>query len=420
MSIVVVGAKSQSMLEEHAEKLAIAVSDLPKVLREVSQRGDVEEVVVLSTCLRTEIYAVVDRFHPGVTQLQEWLGHYSGLPSEKLADELVVAYDDAAVAHLFEVASGIDSAVLGEGEVLGQVKRAFQAAQKEGVLGPVLRQLFKHAIEAGKKARSETSIASGITSMAHAAVELAKVQSNGSLKGKSVLVVGAGEMGTGLAEALSKRASVEEVLIANRTKAKAVQLANNIGAKPLPMAEIPKALESVDVVFLSTVSPKPLLTADSLREATSKRSSPLVIVDTSIPHNVESDAKLIDGIVVLDLSDVSDLAEVGLAHRSGEIASVRKLLGKELLRYQESVAHRGAAPVISALRQRGEDIRQGVLSNFESELSQLDKKQREVVEAMTKRLIATYLHEPTVRLKDASGSAKGERLTEAIRHLFDI
>src|SRR5450755_3261119 len=216
MSVIVVGLEQRQSPLELLERVTVTDSALPKALGRLRDQSNLSEAVILSTCLRTEVYAVVERFHDGVAELQEFLATISGGPVEALAEHLTVRFDDDVTSHLFTVAAGLDSAVLGESEVLGQVRRAWERAQQEQVSGPVLGALFRHAVETGKRVRSETAIARGITSLSHGAVALAATRRSGGLAGARVLVVGAGEMGEGVVRALGGL-DIAGVTVANRT-----------------------------------------------------------------------------------------------------------------------------------------------------------------------------------------------------------
>src|SRR5450631_1772023 len=216
MSVIVVAIEQRRSPLDLLERVAVTERDLPKALGRLRDQSNLSEAVILSTCLRTEVYAVVERFHDGVAELQEFLATISGSPEEVLAEHLTVRFDDDVTSHLFTVAAGLDSAVLGESEVLGQVRRAWERAQQEQVSGPVLGALFRHAVETGKRVRSETAIARGITSLSHGAVALATSRRPGGLDGARVLVVGAGEMGEGVAQALDGH-GIASMVIANRT-----------------------------------------------------------------------------------------------------------------------------------------------------------------------------------------------------------
>ncbi|MGH9066132.1 MAG: glutamyl-tRNA reductase [Acidimicrobiales bacterium] len=419
MSVVVVGLNQRTVSLGVLERMTVSDTALPKALQGLRDRGNLSEVVVVSTCARTEVYGVVERFHGGLADVRAFLADLGSLPPEEFSDHLYCYYEDAAVAHLFEVAAGVDSAVLGEGEILAQVRRAWERAREEGAVGPVLSDLFRHAVEVGKRARSETGIARGIASISQAASALAAERLGGSLAGRRVLVLGAGEMGEGMAVALG--ASPAEVLVANRTPARASDLAERVGGLAVAWASLPETLAEVDVVLASTGARAALIGVDDLAPVMAARSGrPLLVVDVAVPRDVDPGVAELPGVTLLDMGDLTEFAEAGMAGRRREADRVRAIIADEVQRHLEVAAARTAAPVVSALRRRVETVRRAELDRYRSRLGGLGPEDLEAVEALTRQLLAKLLHEPTVRLKEAAGTPKGERLSESLRTLFDL
>jgi glutamyl-tRNA reductase len=424
VAVVAVGINERDVSLDVFEQIAIAERDLPKALRLLCDSEHISEAVVLSTCLRTEVYAVVERFHDGLADIESFFGSLggdmgSGLPA--LAEVLSCWIDDAAVSHLFEVAAGIDSPVLGEGEVLRQVKSAAELARREQAADRVLVPLFRHAVEAGKRVRTETAIAQGTTSIAHAAVALAAGRLEGGLAGRSVLVIGAGEMGAGFSKALALAPGPARVVVANRSAERATALAAKSGAAAVGLAKLDEELGRADVVLTSTAAPD--LVLDAARVGRTMQQRPgrsLLVVDVAVPRDVDPAVADIDGVSLLDVEDVRRFAEAQMSTRRAEIPAVRAMLDEELERYRASATARSAAPVVAALRNRAEAIRRAELDRQRARLDALGPEAREMVELVTQRTVAKLLHEPTVRLKDAAGSPRGERLAEALRSLFDL
>lgn len=424
MAVVAVGINERDVSLDVFEQIAIAERDLPKALRLLCDSEHISEAVVLSTCLRTEVYAVVERFHDGLADIESFFGSLGGdmgggLPA--LAEVLSCWIDDAAVSHLFEVAAGIDSPVLGEGEVLRQVKSAAELARREQAADRVLVPLFRHAVEAGKRVRTETAIAQGTTSIAHAAVALAAGRLEGGLAGRSVLVIGAGEMGAGFSKALALAPGPARVVVANRSAERATALAAKSGAAAVGLAKLDEELGRADVVLTSTAAPD--LVLDAARVGRTMQQRPgrsLLVVDVAVPRDVDPAVADIDGVSLLDVEDVRRFAEAQMSTRRAEIPAVRAMLDEELERYRASATARSAAPVVAALRNRAEAIRRAELDRQRARLDALGPEAREMVELVTQRTVAKLLHEPTVRLKDAAGSPRGERLAEALRSLFDL
>ena len=420
MSVVVVGLNHRTVPLEVLERMTVSDARLPKALHDLAGREDLEEALVLSTCMRTEIYAVAGRFHGAMVDIRNFLSEWSGAPPEVFSDHMYSFYDEAAVAHLFRVAAGIDSAVLGEGEILGQVRDAWEAARAESTSGPVLGGLFRHAVEVGKRVRSETAIARGTTSLSQAAVAMAGDRL-GTLDGRRVLLLGTGDMGEGMAQALALTPGVTEVLVANRSAQKATALAARFGGRAVELAALPTALEEVDVLLTSTGAPSILIDASDLTSVMDARHGrPLLIADIAVPRDVDPAAQHVPGVTLLDMDDLRAFAEAGMAGRRQEVARVQEIIADEVDRYVGSVNEREVAPLVVDLRAKAESLRVAELERHRAKLDRLDPEQRAAVEAVTRGLLNKLLHEPTVRLKESAGSPKGERLAEALRALFDL
>lgn len=427
MPVVVVGLNYRTAPLELLERLTVTAAGLPKALADLRSRESVTEAVVVSTCMRTEVYVVAERFHTAVGEVRNFLGDHSFAPLEDFSDRLYSYYSEGAVAQLFRVASGIDSAVLGESEVLGQVRAAWERAAAEGAAGPVLGGLFRHALEVGKRARSETGIGRGTTSISQAAVEMA-VQRIGALHGKRILVLGSGQMGKGMAVALAGRLATPdpglaaaELMVSSRSWPAAESLAARTGSTAVPIDQVDAALVGADVVFSSTGAPSALLHVEDVEPVMSARGGrPLLVVDVAVPRDVEPAVSEVSGITLLDMEDLRTFAELGMSERRREVAHVDSIVEGEVARYMAASTARELAPLVVALRHRAEQVRAAEMDRHHARLEGLDDRQREAVEGLTKGILAKLLHEPTVRLKDAAGSPSGDRLAEALRALFDL
>jgi glutamyl-tRNA reductase len=421
VSVIVVGLNHRSAPLEILERVAVAPAHVAKALADLRSRPSLDEVVVLSTCMRTEVYATAAKFHPAVQDVRNFFCETGFCAPEDIADHLTVLYDDAAIGHLFTVVSGLDSAVLGESEIQGQVRRAWDVARAEGAAGMVLSGLFRHALEVGKRVRSETAIARGTTSVSQAAVALATDHLGGSLAGRRILVLGAGQMGEGMAVALAGSADPGSVVVANRTPARAEALAERVGGQAITMAGLPTALAGADVLLTSTTSPHPILSRDDVEAALAARPDrPLLVVDVAIPRDVEPSVAAVAGVTVLDLDDLRAFAEAGLAERRREVFRVRGIIADEVSAYLTDVTAREVAPIVAALRARADEVRDAEWRRLSGRLGGLDARQRQAVEALTKGIVAKLLHQPTVQLKDAAGTPRGEQLADALRVLFDL
>jgi glutamyl-tRNA reductase len=401
------------------ERMTIDGARLPKALHDLGAREHIGEVVVLSTCNRTEVYAIAERFHGAYADVRNFLSELAFVPPDEFADHLYVHYDAEAIRHLFSVAAGVDSSVIGEAEILGQVRGAWEQAGQEGTAGPVLNLLFRHALETGKRARTDTDIARGTASVSHAAVEMA-AERLGDLSGKRVLIMGAGDMAEGMATAL-QGAGVADVFVANRTWRKARALADRIGGQAVRLSDLSLALLEVDLLLTSTGATVPVVEHDDFAPVMAERSgADLLIVDIAVPRDVDPTVADLDGVTLLNIDDLRRFAQVGIERRSHELAAVEAIIDEELARFRSAASARSAAPVVASLRGWADDVRIAELVRFEAKLDGLDARQRDAVEALTKGLVAKLLHQPTVTLKDTAGSATGERLADATRQLFDL
>ncbi|HEX3947072.1 MAG TPA: glutamyl-tRNA reductase [Acidimicrobiales bacterium] len=427
MSVVVVGIEHHQVSLDLLERVAIGDADLGKVLGTLRDRANLQESVVLSTCLRTEVYAVVDRFHDAVHEIEEVLAEKAGLPPSALEEKSTIRFDDDVAAHLFSVASGLESAVLGEGEVLGQVRRAWERAQGERVSGPVLSELFRHAVQAGKRVRSETAISRGTTSFSHAAVELAEARRAGGLAGATVAVVGAGTMGAGVLQALlslSADRRPAELVLVNRTATRAEELVRSLpeGAivRTAGTAELIPVVGVAEVVFSAVEAEGHVVTAADLAPAGGRSGRPLLVVDLGVPRNIDPAAAGVDGVTLLDMDHLSSAVAQAVEERRGEADRARSIVAEDVARYRAAARARGAAPVIAALRNRLEETRAAELERRRGQFGELSPSDWEQVDAVTRSVLAKLLHEPTVLLRETAGTPRGERLVEALRLLFDL
>jgi glutamyl-tRNA reductase len=402
------------------EPMIVSPADLPKALADLSSRPYLDEVVVVSTCMRTEVYALVNRFHGAMADIREFLAAWSGQPPEDFSSHLYSYFEGAAVTHLFRVSTGLDSASLGEPEVLGQVRQAWEVARSEGASGPVLDAAFRHALQVGKRARAETTISHGTTSLAYAAIELAS-SAIGSLEGKQALVIGVGEVGENTARAFAGVPGTLPVTVVNRTKGKANQLAVSVGGNSVGWSELGSALARADVVACCTAGDGVLIGKGALEEGLPTRGGrPVLLIDLAVPRNVEPAVASLPWVTLLNMDDISDFVRSRLDERRAEVPAVERIVAEEVDRYSTSLAARSVAPLVSALHDRAEEIRQAELIRIGTKMTADGSLEREALDAVTKRIVAKLLHAPTVKLKAAAGTAKGEALADAFRDLFDL
>ena len=418
MSIVVLGINYHTSPVTLLEKVMIPVPAMSEALRVLSSHSDIREVIVLSTCNRTEVYAVAERYHAAHTDILEFLCETSGLSADEITPHLYSQFDDDAVVHLFEVAAGIDSAVLGETEIVGQVRDAWDFAMKQGTSRSTLNLLFRYALESGKRARTETGISRSTASVAHAAVEMAE-EILGTLSGKRVLVVGAGEMGEGVAGALS-RAGTESITVLNRTVSRAEALADKIGARVSDFESLENELATADVVLACTGAGGIIIDHELLARVRQGIATPILVVDIALPRDVAASVAELPGVTLRDLDNLSDWAQRGIDKRASEVGQVREIIGEEVQRFLLDQTQRQAAPLVAQLREVVESIRTAEMDRFETALSAMTPEQRELVESISHGIINKMLHVPSVRLREAAGTPQGERLSAAVRDLFSL
>ncbi|MCZ7529450.1 MAG: glutamyl-tRNA reductase [Acidimicrobiia bacterium] len=419
MSLIVVGLNHRTAPVDVLERAAVSRTDLPKALLDLTQRDHLSEVVLLSTCNRTEVYARCTKFHAAVDDVRLSILRHAGLSDDVLSEHLYTYYDDAAVAHLFGVAAGVDSMIVGEGEILGQVRDAWLAAEDEGCTGTALARTFRQSVEVGKRARTETTIGQRKVSIASAAVELASRYLT-SLEGKRILVLGAGEVGEGMAVALAG-SSVRDVIVANRSPERADALATRVGGRAVSLDDARGALHEVDVLLASTAATDLMLERSDVESLMQSRPHrPLLVVDVAVPRDVDPGVAEVEGVTLLDIDDLKAFAEDSMEQRRGEVGTVRAIITDELDRYRAERSAREVAPLITVLRERAEEIRRAELARWGSQLDVLDPAQREAIDAVTRGLVNKLLHEPTVRVKEAAGSDNSEIFVDALRALFDL
>ncbi|MCH1514950.1 MAG: glutamyl-tRNA reductase [Acidimicrobiales bacterium] len=419
MSVIVVGLNHRTVPLDLFEKMTVPEAKLPKALADLSSRENISESVILSTCNRIEIYAYAEKFHGAYQDIRNFLSEISHVAPEDFSDHLIGLFGSDAIEHLFKVSSGIDSAVIGEHEILGQVRSAWELAVEEKVVGTVLNSLFRHSLEVGKRARSETSISRNITSVSQAAVAMADKQLDG-LIGKRVLVIGAGEMGEGMAKSLHA-GGITELRIANRTWDRALETAERLNGKPVRLDELPQNLTEVDLLLTSTGATAAILEYGDLDEAARQRKGrELLIVDIAVPRDVDPAAADLDGVTLLDMDDLREFAEKGIRAREKEVSSVIEIINEELERFLNLFSARSVAPIVTQLHSRAEEIRNSELQKLFRKFPELTPEQLKGIETLTSAIANKLMHEPTVRLKDAAGTPKGERLSEALQDLFDL
>lgn len=398
------------------ERLTFGDEEYAKAYHHLSGLESIRESVILSTCNRVEVYAEVARYHEGFQEIKRFLSEARDIPMEDFAEPLYSHYEDQASEHLFGVAAGIDSMVLGEPQILAQVRGAVRRAEAEGAAGPVLSALFRRAARVGRRARAETSIGSSPSAFVEAGARLADSHLGG-LEERSLLVIGAGKMGELSIRSLQGR-GMSRIRILNRSPERAARVASRVGARFGSLDDLPAALADADLVVASTGSTGVVVTHQAVKAAVADKKGRMFLLDLGVPRDVDHRAREIPGVGAADIDDLRRLLDDGRVGVEEEVAKVRALVGDETRKF--STARRAArlAPLIEALRERGEEVRANELRRMASRLRHLGDRDREAVEALTRGIVNKLLHDPVVRVKDLSG--QGGEYARALAELFGL
>ncbi|MGB6278472.1 MAG: glutamyl-tRNA reductase [Rhodococcus sp. (in: high G+C Gram-positive bacteria)] len=424
MSVLLVGISHRSAPVAVLERVAITDTDRPKLTDKLMASGSISEVMVVSTCNRVEIYAVVDAFHGALTAVGEVLGEHSGLEIADLTKHAYVRYSEAAVEHLFAVASGLDSMVIGEQQILGQIRSAYAASDGQQASGRVMHELAQQALRVGKRVHSETGIDAAGASVVSVALDRAAELFDGSLAGRKAVVLGAGAMG-GLAVAHLGRAGIAELTVVNRTRERADHLAENavsngITATSVALEDLADAVAEADILLTCTGAVGAVVSIADAHLALARRGSdrPLVICDLGLPRDVEPAVSGLPGITVFDMASLQRDPAAGAA--ANDASAAREIVSSELSGYLAGQRLAEVTPTVTALRQRAAEVVEGELLRLESRLPGLDSPQRDEVARTVRRVVDKLLHSPTVRVKQLASTPGGDSYAAALRELFEL
>ncbi|MCV7198388.1 glutamyl-tRNA reductase [Mycobacterium angelicum] len=426
MSILLFGVSHRSAPVSVLEQLSIDESDQVKIVDRVLQSPLVTEAMVLSTCNRVEVYAVVDAFHGGLAVIGQVLSEYSGLTMGDLTQHAYVRYSEAAVEHLFAVASGLDSAVVGEQQVLGQVRRAYASAEANRAVGRVLHELAQRALSVGKRVHSETAIDAAGASVVSVALAMAE-RKLGGLSGKTAVIVGAGAMGA-LSAAHLTRAGIGHVHVLNRSLSRAQRLARKIresgtAAEANTLDRLADALADADVVVSCTGAVSPVVSLADVHHALAatqrnEATHPLVICDLGMPRDVDPAVAGLPGVRVIDVDRVQHEPSAHAA--AADVDAARHIVAAEVATYLAGQRMAEVTPTVTALRQRAADVVEAELLRLDNRLPGLESAHREEVARTVRRVVDKLLHAPTVRIKQLASAPGGDSYAEALRELFEL
>ncbi|NTY62454.1 glutamyl-tRNA reductase [Mycolicibacterium sphagni] len=426
MSVLLFGVSHRSAPVSVLEQLSTDESDQVKIVDELLQSPLVTEAMVLSTCNRVEVYAVVDAFHGGLSAIGQVLAEHSGMSMGDLTKYAYVRYSEAAVEHLFAVTSGLDSAVIGEQQVLGQVRRAYATAETNKTVGRILHDLAQRALSVGKRVHSETAIDAAGASVVSVALDIAASRLDG-LGGRTATVVGAGSMG-GLSVAHLLRAGITHIDVVNRSLPRAERLAESIRqhgatAQALTLEHLPTALAAADVVVSCTGAVRPVVSLADVHHALAgtrrdETAPPLVLCDLGMPRDVDPAVAGLPGVSVIDMDRVQ--REPSARAAAADADAARQIVAAEVASYLAGQRMSEVTPTVTALRQRAADVVEAELLRLDNRLPGLDDSQRDEVARTVRRVVDKLLHAPTVRVKQLASAPGGDTYAEALRELFEL
>jgi glutamyl-tRNA reductase len=417
MSVLVVGLSHKTAPVELLERVAINPDHVPKALAELQQGAHVVESVVLSTCNRVEVYAHVTRFHGGVQEVSDLLARLSGVPLDDLSDHLYVHYEDRAVHHLFNVAAGLDSMVVGEGQILGQVRAAFKTAQDEGAIGRVLGELFRHSLRVGKRVRTDTAVGRAGASLVAIGLRVAQAAIGPLTQDAKALIVGAGAMGA-LAGTTLRREGVGTIVVANRTPERAATLAATLDGRGIALDDLEAAIAEADLVVSSTGASGIVVEADAVRRAVADRTErPLFFLDLALPRDIDPAVRDLPGVRLADLDALR--AVLDTEESGAELDECRRIVADEVAVFLGWQRAMRVAPTVVALRAKADALIAAELERLSARVD-LGGKERGEVESAVRRVVEKLLHAPTVRVKELAEAPDGDHYAEALRELFGL
>jgi glutamyl-tRNA reductase len=424
MSVLLFGVSHRSAPVSVLEQLSTDESDQVKIVEQVLQSSLVTEAMVLSTCNRVEIYAVVEAFHGGLSVIGQVLSEHSGMSLGDLTKYAYVRYAEAAVEHLFAVTSGLDSAVIGEQQVLGQVRRSYASAEAHQTVGRTLHELAQRALSVGKRVHSETGIDAAGASVVSVALEMADRRLAGGLAGRSAVVIGAGSMGA-LSAAHLVRAGIGRVHVVNRSLPRAERLVKNlrdqgVDAHAFPFDHLPPLLADADVVVSCTGAVRPVVSLADVHRGLAHGQEPkqLVVCDLGMPRDVDPVVAGLPGVYVIDMERIQREPAARAAASDAEAA--RTIVAAEVANYLAGQRMAEVTPTVTALRQRAADVVEAELLRLDNRLPGLEATHRDEVARTVRRVVDKLLHAPTVRVKQLASAPGGDSYAEALRELFEL
>lgn len=419
MNLVIVGLNHKTSPVEIREKLSFPSHSIGEPLKRLLAQDGLNEGVILSTCNRVEVLAITSDMEKGVWQVKRFLSDFHGIPLETLDEHLYVRSGEDAVKHLLRVAAGLDSMIMGEPQILGQVKDSYSYAVEHNTAGVIVNKLYHKVFQVAKRIRTETKIGESAVSISFAAVELAR-KIFGELRGKSVMLIGAGEMAELAAKHLLTN-GIQDIMVANRTYEKAVELVTGFGGTAIMFREFPHYLKHADIVIASTGAADYVIRPEQIREVLNERKhKPMFFIDISVPRNIDPDVNNVDGAYVYDIDDLQGVVAANLEERSKEAQQAERIIEEEIEKFYRWIKSLDVVPTIIALRQMCDDVRKTELARAMGSLGHLTEKDRKVLDAMTAAIVNKILHNPVVHLKKDTSKIEGDLYIDTVRKLFDL
>lgn len=419
MYILVVGLNYKTAPVEIREQLNFNESDLVEAVKKLNMKKSILENIILSTCNRTEIYAVVDQLHTGRYYIKEFLSEWFGLEQMEVSPYLYLYEEDGAIEHLFNVTCGLNSMVLGETQILGQVRTSFLLSQQVGTTGTVFNQLFKQALTIAKRGHSETDIGANAVSVSYAAVELAK-KIFGTLASKHVLILGAGKMGELAAQNLQGN-GVQKVTVINRTYEKAIDLASRFNGEAKTFDELQKSLVEADILISSTGAKDFVISKDMMAKVEKMRKGkPLFMVDIAVPRDLDPQIAELENVFLYDIDDLEGIVQSNLQERKKEAQKIMLMIEKEIVEFKQWLGMLGVVPVISALRDKALAIQTETMVSLERKLTNLSDHDRKVINKHTKSIINQLLKDPILQAKELAGRPDADQALDLFMKIFNI
>lgn len=420
MALISVGIDHEHASLDLLERVSVPEHGWSKVLRTLMIQRNVHEAVFVSTCLRTEVVAVIDRFHDAIEEITHTLAEAANVAPETFVDHLTVNFDRGVATHLFSVASGLKSVVPGEFEVLGQLRRALELAVEEQTAGPEITELFQRAISSGRRVRTDTPIARGSTSFAQTSVLMATDELGVDLDGSDVLIIGAGQLAGGIARALLERpARLGRMTICNRTTARAERLRDELADPRVAVGtvgDVTALITSARLVVAAVEVASPIITRGDLERC----HQDVLFVDLGLPRAIASDVSGLEHVRRIDIGDLRERVGQALGGRRDAVDDAQRIVAEDVEKYLSDQRARGAAAIVSELRELFDEVVASEMARHEGDLEGLSPRQREKVTSILRSVVAKIAHRPTMVLKEAAGTDQGTRLSEATRTLFDL